>query len=166
MEKSRFPGVPSKHWKQAKPAIRQDLQSHDSSRVLLLRWGSAEIVKGKHSYTTTSIDSVKWNDEMTGTPCPPGNDMKITGTRSPPMKVGPLFFVDGFLQSNMLQGFVSKDMYPRSNPTQIRARVYLETGKVQNGRTFPEEMIPEHTTFSPRSRRLKRVFKSSKPCLR
>ena len=45
--------------------------------------------------------------------------------------MGPLFFEDGFLQSNMLQGFVSKDMYPRSNPTQIRARVYLETGKVQ-----------------------------------
>ena len=40
--------------KQAKPAIRQGLQSHDSSRVLLLRWGSAEIVKGKHSYTTTT----------------------------------------------------------------------------------------------------------------
>ena len=77
--------------------------------------------------------------------------MKITGPRSPPMKAGPLFFEDGFLQSNMLQGFVSKDMYPRSNPTQIRARVYLETGKVQNGRTFPEEMMPKHTSFSPRS---------------
>ena len=117
--------------KQAKPAIRQGLQSHDSSRVLLLRWGSAEIVKGKHSYTTTSIDSVKWNDKMTGTSCPPGKNMKITGTRSPPMEVGPLFFEDGFLQSNMLQGVVSKDMHPRSNPTQMRARVYLETGKVQ-----------------------------------
>ena len=124
--------------------------------------------RNKRIYRTdcTSIDSVKLDYKMTGTPCPPGNVMKITGTFSPPMKVGPLFVGDWFLQSNMLQGSVSTDMYPRSNPTQFRARVYLETGKVQNGRTFPEEMMPKHTSFFPRSRRLKGVFTNSKPCLR
>ena len=43
------------------------------------------------------------------------------------MKVGPLFFEYGFPQSNMLQGFVSKNMYPCSNPTKSRAPVFLET---------------------------------------